>query len=101
MNLPTSILRVKKERFFRLGKVNVNDFPAGLELSVGDKNVRKTTVKIRRNLLLRFLSMIKKTFVPIKKIGRRFIKCNRAREDWSVCHLAVALDIVDTLKHDV
>ena len=35
--------------YFRLGLVNVNDCPTGLEPPAGAKNRRKATVKIRRN----------------------------------------------------
>ena len=45
----------------RLGKLNVNDCPAVHceEIGIaGARNRRKVTVKIRQNLLLRFLSII-------------------------------------------
>ena len=41
-----------------LGQLNVTDFPAWLEPPSGTRNRRKATVNIRRNPLLRFLSMI-------------------------------------------
>ena len=47
--------------YFRLGQVNVNDCPAGLEnMPAWARNRRKAAVKIRRNLQLCFLSIILK-----------------------------------------
>ena len=48
--------------YFRLD--NVNDCPAGSEPLAVAENRTKATVKIRRNPLLRFLSMIPKTLTP-------------------------------------
>ena len=43
---------------FRLVLVNVNDCHSELEPCAGARNRRMATVKIRRNPLLRFLSML-------------------------------------------
>ncbi len=43
--------------YFWLGKVN--EFPAGLEPLAGARNMRKATVKIRRNPHLRILPLIR------------------------------------------
>ncbi len=37
--------------YFRLGLLRLNDYPTGLELTAGARNMRKATVKIRRNPL--------------------------------------------------
>ena len=51
--------------YFRLGYVNVNDCPAGLEPAAGARIRRKATVKISRNQQLRFLYMILKLWEPL------------------------------------
>ncbi len=39
---------IRMKVYFRLGKVRVNECPAGLEPQSGARNKRKSTVKIRK-----------------------------------------------------